>query len=74
MGILALSTANSVNTKHSMLLRGRGPDWSIIPSSGKSGKSKAEFTLQARQNWNISIGGGRRALPKRSLPRQGAER
>ena len=41
MGISALSAVNSVNTKHSMPLSGRGPDWSIIPSSGKSSKSKA---------------------------------
>ena len=49
MGISALSAVNSVNTKHSMPLSGRGPDWSIIPSSGKSSKSKAEFTDEIKE-------------------------
>ncbi len=44
MGISISGMVNSSNTKQSMLLSGRGPDWSIIPSSGKSSKSKAEFT------------------------------
>ena len=46
MGISALGAVNSVNTKHSMPLSGKGPDGSIIPSFGKSSKSKAEFTDQ----------------------------
>jgi len=49
MGISALGAVNSVNTKHSMPLSGRGPDWSIIPSSGKSSKSKAEFTDEIKE-------------------------
>ncbi len=49
MGISALSAVNSANTKHSMPLSGRGPDWSIIPSSGKSSKSKAEFTDEIKE-------------------------
>lgn len=50
MEISALSTANSANTKYHMSLSsGRGPDWSIIPSSGKSGKSKAEFTDEIKE-------------------------
>ncbi len=49
MGISALSTANSANTKYHMSLGGRGPDWSIIPSSGKSSKSKAEFTDEIKE-------------------------
>ena len=49
MGISALSTANSANTKYHMSLSGRGPDWSIIPSSGKSSKSKAEFTDEIKE-------------------------
>ncbi len=27
-----------------MSLSGGGPDWSVIPGSGKNSKSKAEFT------------------------------
>lgn len=49
MGISALSTANYDNTKYHMLLSGRGPDWSIIPNSGKSSKSKAEFTDEIKE-------------------------
>ena len=49
MGISALGAVNSVNTKHSMPLSGRGPDWSIIPSSGKSSKSKVEFTDEIKE-------------------------
>ena len=49
MGISALSTANSANTKYHMSLGGRGPDWSIIPSSGKSSKSKGEFTDENKE-------------------------
>ena len=49
MGISALSTANYANTKYHMSLSGRGPDWSIIPSSGKSSKSKAEFTDEIKE-------------------------
>ena len=49
MGISALNTANSANTKYHMSLGGRGPDWSIIPSSGKSSKSKAEFTDEIKE-------------------------
>ena len=49
MRISALSAVNSVNTKHSMPLSGRGPDWSIIPSSGKSSKSKAEFADEIKE-------------------------
>ena len=49
MGISALSTANSANTKYHISLSSRGPDWSIIPSSGKSSKSKAEFTDEIKE-------------------------
>ena len=49
MGISALSTANYANTKYRMSLSGRGPDWSVIPSSGKSSKSKAEFTDEIKE-------------------------
>lgn len=72
MGISALSIANSANTKYHMSLNGGGgPDWSIIPSSGKAVNQRLSLLtrsrnwhgrlriLQTRQNWNISIGGGR---------------
>ena len=49
MGISALSTVNSINTKQRMSLSGRGPDWSIIPSSGKSSKSKVELTDEIKE-------------------------
>lgn len=49
MGNSALSAVNSVNTKHSMPLSGRKPDWSIIPSSEKNSKSKAEFTDEIKE-------------------------
>ena len=49
MGISISGMVNSSNTKQSMLLSGRGPDWSIIPSSGKSSKSKAEFTNEIKE-------------------------
>lgn len=49
MGISALSMANYANTKYHMSLSGRGPDWSIISSSGKSSKSKAEFTDEIKE-------------------------
>ncbi len=89
MGISISGMVNSSNTKQSMLLSGRGPDWSIIPSSGKSSKSKAEFTDEikelARKAANTTSKaeleyihrrqtGGRIVLPKRSLRWQGAER
>lgn len=49
MGISALSTVNSINTKQRMSLSGRGPDWSIIPSFGKSSKSKVELTDEIKK-------------------------
>lgn len=49
MGISALSTANYANTKYHKSLSGGGPDWSVIPSSGKSSKSKAEFTDEIKE-------------------------
>ena len=49
MGISISGMVNSSNTKQSMLLSARGPDWSIIPSSGKSSKSKAEFTNEIKE-------------------------
>ena len=49
MGISISGMVNFVNTKHAMSLSGRGPDWSLIPSAGKSGKSKTEFTDEIKE-------------------------
>lgn len=49
MGISVTSTVNSANTKYRMSLSSGGPDWSIIPSSGKSSKTKAEFTDEIKE-------------------------
>ena len=50
MGISVSSTVNSGNTKYRISLSsGEAPDWSIIPSSGKSSKSKAEFTDEIKE-------------------------
>lgn len=49
MGISVSSTVNSANTKYHMPLSSGGPDWSIIPSSGKSSKTKAEFTDEIKE-------------------------
>ncbi|HBA49508.1 MAG TPA: hypothetical protein DCZ91_17265, partial [Lachnospiraceae bacterium] len=49
MGILVSSTVNSGNTKYHKSLSSGGPDWSVIPSSGKSSKSKAEFTDEIKE-------------------------
>ena len=49
MGISVSGTVNSSNTKYYTSLSGGGPDWSIIPSSGKSSKSKAEFTDEIKE-------------------------
>lgn len=50
MGISISGAGNTANTKQRISLSGGGgPDWSIIPSSGKSSKSKAEFTSEIRE-------------------------
>ena len=49
MGISVSGTVNSANTKYYTSLSGEGPDWSIIPSSGKSNKTKAEFTDEIKE-------------------------
>ena len=50
MGISVSNTVNPVNTKYRMSVSsGGGPDWSVIPSSGKSSKSKAEFTDEIKE-------------------------
>ena len=41
--------SSDLNTKHSMSLSSRGPDWSLIPSAGKSNKSKAEFADEIKE-------------------------
>ena len=49
MGISISGMVNSINTKYSMSLSGREPDWSLIPSAGKSDKSKAEFIDEIKE-------------------------
>ena len=49
MGISISGIVNSLNTKQSMSLSGREPDWSLIPGAGKSSKSKAEFTDEIKK-------------------------
>ena len=49
MGISISGMVNSVNPKRSMSLSGRGPDWSLIPSAGKSGRARAEFMEQIKE-------------------------
>lgn len=50
MGISISGAGNTVNTKQRISLSGGGgPDWSVIPSSGKSGKSTAEFTAEIKE-------------------------
>ncbi len=48
-GNLIAGMVNSVNMKQSMSLSGRGPDWSLVPSVGKSSKSKAEFADKIKE-------------------------
>ena len=42
MGILISNATSSAITKYSVSLRSGEPDWSMIPSTGKSNKSQAE--------------------------------
>lgn len=50
MGISVSNTANTANTKHRISLSGNGgPDWSVIPSFGKSSKTKAEFIDEIKE-------------------------
>ncbi|MDE7445222.1 MAG: hypothetical protein K2N15_05875 [Lachnospiraceae bacterium] len=49
MGISVSNTGNVADTKYRMSLSSGGPDWSIIPSSRKSSKSKAEFTDEIKE-------------------------
>ena len=50
MGISVSNTVNSANIKcHMSLNSSGGPDWSIIPSSRKSSKSKGEFTDEIKE-------------------------
>ena len=49
MGISISNAANSAITKYSASLRNGEPDWSMIPSAGKSNKSQAE--LRRLKNW-----------------------
>lgn len=49
MGISISSTVNCANTRYRTSLNGGGPDWAMIPSAGKSSKSKAEFTDEIKE-------------------------
>ena len=48
MGISISNAANSAITKYSASLRNGEPDWSMIPSAGKSNKSQAEFVAEIK--------------------------
>ena len=49
MEISVSSAVTSASTKYRMSVSGGGPDWSIIPSSGKSSKSKTEFADEIKE-------------------------
>ena len=49
MGISISNAANSAITKYSASLRNGEPDWSMIPSAGKSNKSQAEFVAEIKE-------------------------
>ena len=49
MGISISNVTNSAITKYSASLRSGEPDWSMIPSAGKSNKSQAEFVAEIKE-------------------------
>ena len=49
MGISISNATSSAITKYSELLRSGEPDWSMIPSAGKSNKSQAEFVSEIKE-------------------------
>lgn len=49
MGVSISSTTNSSYTKYSTSRISGEPDWAMIPSAGKSNKSKAEFTDEIKE-------------------------
>ena len=49
MGILISNATSSAITKYSVSLRSGEPDWSMIPSAGKSNKSQAEFVSEIKE-------------------------
>lgn len=49
MGISVSGIVNSDNTKYCMSISSGEPDWSVIPSSGKSSKTKNEFTDEIKE-------------------------
>ena len=49
MGILISNATSSAITKYSVSLRSGEPDWSMIPSAGKSNKSQAEFVAEIKE-------------------------
>ena len=55
MGISISNATSSAITKYSESLRSGEPDWSMIPSAGKSNKSQAEFGIDGHKS-NRSLG------------------
>ena len=49
MGISISNATSSAITKYSVSLRSVEPDWSMIPSAGKSNKSQAEFVSEIKE-------------------------
>lgn len=49
MGISISNATSSAITKYSESLRSGEPDWSMIPSAGKSNKSQAEFVSEIKE-------------------------
>lgn len=49
MGISISNATSSAITKYSESLRSGEPDWSMIPSAGKSSKSQAEFVSEIKE-------------------------
>ena len=49
MGISISNATSSAITKYSVSLRSGEPDWSMIPSAGKSNKSQAEFVSEIKE-------------------------
>ena len=49
MGISISNATSSAITKYSVSQRSGEPDWSMIPSAGKSNKSQAEFVSEIKE-------------------------
>ena len=57
MGISISNATSSAITKYSESLRSGEPDWSMIPSAGKSNKSQAEFVSEIKESVEVVIAG-----------------